>query len=538
MKKKITMLLCLVFTIFTFYNLHGVAYSFGNPEVYAYISFLKGEAYAKSSTQKDFGFLERNVPIEHGDELITVEDSFMEITFSKGIVIWVNSETFISITDMPAGPNVVLLNGTIFVQNTSGNSDNILISVETPSTTVQCERNSLIKVNLVEKGDTTIEVWDGNVNVLFENGQVFFNKGKSVFVSANGESFYSVPLERKITAKFEKWFLDRNQKLQDNKNLEYLDQDLAGSSYLSDHGEWYYDGSVSSYVWVPNVNETWRPYLHGRWSYYPSGYYWISYEPWGWAPYHYGSWIRNTENRWCWIPGYSFSPAWVVFISFGQYYGWAPLGYGYHPHYYSNNIHYYTNSFIINSNAFTFVHKDHFHFQHRCNNDSINSFQPLTEDNIEQIVEITPITQPMEVIEDKNARFISPEIKEGIHGKKLKDIAERFRNNFPRQNMQPVHTIFPKRRFIQRFNTRQKVIKPLKRTNPQKNSLDKRILQKREQILNNKKVRRERGTFVKLPKEAKAKKELITNPKRKKRLVNMPLKRGPIKIREIRGTTQ
>ena len=102
---------------------------------------------------------------------------------------------------------------------------------------------------------------------------------------------------------------------------------------LSPYGDWIYDNS-HGWVWRPTaavVDVGWRPYSQGgRWIYSDVGWYWHSYYSWGWAPFHYGRWHRSSYHGWCWVPGYTWSPAWVMWRSNDLYAGWAPLPPGSH----------------------------------------------------------------------------------------------------------------------------------------------------------------------------------------------------------------
>jgi hypothetical protein len=94
---------------------------------------------------------------------------------------------------------------------------------------------------------------------------------------------------------------------------------------LSPYGEWVED-STYGYVWSPNdVDPDWRPYTRGHWVYTDEdGWLWVADEEWGWGPYHYGRWFIS-DNRWVWVPGTDWAPAWVSWRTGGGYIGWAPL---------------------------------------------------------------------------------------------------------------------------------------------------------------------------------------------------------------------
>jgi hypothetical protein len=92
---------------------------------------------------------------------------------------------------------------------------------------------------------------------------------------------------------------------------------------LAAHGDWvaFHD----RYVWVPHVEASWRPYLHGHWVYTRTyGWYWVSDEPFAWAVYHYGRWAFDSEIGWYWVPGRRWAPAWVVWSYTDDEIAWAP----------------------------------------------------------------------------------------------------------------------------------------------------------------------------------------------------------------------
>jgi hypothetical protein len=51
----------------------------------------------------------------------------------------------------------------------------------------------------------------------------------------------------------------------------------------------------------------------------------VSDHVWGDIPFHYGRWVYDPFDGWLWIPGYVWSPAWVVWRGGGGYTGWFPM---------------------------------------------------------------------------------------------------------------------------------------------------------------------------------------------------------------------
>ena len=98
---------------------------------------------------------------------------------------------------------------------------------------------------------------------------------------------------------------------------------------LAGYGDWLYSGRWGE-VWRPMVQDRdpdWRPYWAGHWVFTDEyGWTWISSErPWGEIAYHYGRWVFDPYDGWLWLPGYVWSPAWVVWRSAGPDIGWMPM---------------------------------------------------------------------------------------------------------------------------------------------------------------------------------------------------------------------
>lgn len=107
------------------------------------------------------------------------------------------------------------------------------------------------------------------------------------------------------------------------------DRDVSYQTFydeLSPYGRWV-QTDENGYVWVPDVEDDFRPYsTNGHWVYTDDyEWLWVSDYDWGWAPFHYGRWEEDDYYGWYWVPGYEWSPAWVAWRDGGDYYGWAPL---------------------------------------------------------------------------------------------------------------------------------------------------------------------------------------------------------------------
>jgi hypothetical protein len=98
-------------------------------------------------------------------------------------------------------------------------------------------------------------------------------------------------------------------------------EDYEGA--LQPFGTWR-DMPTYGRFWRPSVAAGWRPYLDGQWVWTAYGWTWLSTEPWGWT-LHYGRWSYLPRFGWAWFPGSVWGPAWVRWVWYGDYVGWAPL---------------------------------------------------------------------------------------------------------------------------------------------------------------------------------------------------------------------
>jgi hypothetical protein len=97
---------------------------------------------------------------------------------------------------------------------------------------------------------------------------------------------------------------------------------------LANYGTWI-DNPDFGYVWVPNVEPGFRPYVtNGHWVFTDYGWTWSSDYPWGWAAFHYGRWYWDEQYGNVWVPDTEWGPAWVIWRQSPGYYGWAPMGPG------------------------------------------------------------------------------------------------------------------------------------------------------------------------------------------------------------------
>lgn len=95
---------------------------------------------------------------------------------------------------------------------------------------------------------------------------------------------------------------------------------------LSPYGEWI-DHPRWGQVWRPNAESAdFRPYRDGHWENTDEyGMTWVSNTDWGDIVYHYGRWAYDPEDKWVWVPDYTWAPSWVVWRAGEGHVGWLPM---------------------------------------------------------------------------------------------------------------------------------------------------------------------------------------------------------------------
>jgi hypothetical protein len=304
-----------------------------------------------------------NTPLMDGDEIQT-GNGRAELSFSNGITIRLGDYSALRLESSYSPMRIDLVQGTAFVDShlIDRFGDELVLRAGEAEVILIDEGN--IRVDLGSEGSVRVTTIEGQAEVSASGRRVLVDAGERTYVDP-GKGPDQPERIAGGTDELDDWNESRMDSYARNDfgggYENYVDEDIYYDAYdLGGYGDWRYSGSYGN-VWVPHVDDGWRPYYDGRWTYSRGGWFWVSYEPWGWAPYHYGRWGWSLDFGWYWIPGNVFAPAWVSWYSYGDYVGWCPLNYYGYPNYYYNN-HYYPRVFkgktLDASNSWTFVKKD------------------------------------------------------------------------------------------------------------------------------------------------------------------------------------
>jgi hypothetical protein len=331
----------------------------------ARLSFIQGKAFVQRAS--DLGYEEGalNMPISQGDRIGT-SDGRVEVHFGRSNYIRLDNETKLDILNLPKKDDDItrlrIWSGNVFLVVGSLRKEKG-IELHTADSSFYVLDKGVYRVDVRENKDTEILVYQGLIEVAGEDGSSLLKAGQKLDIS--GGRFASKPSTFIPVAddSFDKFNESRASVTGREFAQTNLPADLADyQGELEDNGEWQYLAPYGD-VWVPNeVDQDWRPYYDGRWTWLPlSGWTWWPYEPWGWATSHYGRWHWGVDFGWYWIPMGVWGPAWVDWWWNDGYFGWAPLSYWGYPGvcyggaYYG---HYYGHYYPYNSHAMTVVRRD------------------------------------------------------------------------------------------------------------------------------------------------------------------------------------
>ena len=335
-------------------------------ESVARMSFVGGKTFVQRAS--DLGFEEGalNMPISEGDRIATTEGR-AEIHFGRGNYLRLDSETKLDVLNLPKkadeSARIRVWSGSVYLVVGSLRQEKA-IELHTADSSFYVLDKGVYRVDVRENRDTEIQVYEGLIEAAGEEGSTLLKGGQRLLISEG--RFASRPSTFMAVAHdgFDKFNESRTKVTMRAAAKSYLPQELADfEADLEEHGEWVYLPPYGN-VWVPGgVDDEWRPYWYGRWTWLPlTGWTWWPYEPWGWATFHYGRWHWAMGLGWYWIPAGIWGPAWVNWWWDPYYFAWAPLSYWGYPVVVLGGAFYggyYGPYYPYGSRALTVVRKDH-----------------------------------------------------------------------------------------------------------------------------------------------------------------------------------
>lgn len=269
--------------------------------------------------------LEPNTPIVAGDRVHT-SSGRVEILFPDGTALAIDHDTALDIlapTLLRLGPGRALL----VVAGAADPAGALRYQIDTPVASIDTGGPGEFRVSVLREDETELAVIRGYARLISDRGEIDLRAGEqSVAFDGSAPSRPQIFNSARFDP-FDRWASDRQRDRVTGRSAQYLPRELRvyGSDF-DRYGSWEAEGSYG-YVWYPSVASDWRPYYSGYWDDVPSyGWTWIGTDRWSWPTHHYGRW-GYARDRWFWIPGRTWGPAWVSWAGAADYVSWCPLGF-------------------------------------------------------------------------------------------------------------------------------------------------------------------------------------------------------------------
>lgn len=287
------------------------------------LRYIEGDVALQRASDTSSEEARTNMPFLPGDRLWTQSSGRVELQFTDGSVLHLDSRTKLDYENIE-GDRVVLKlwsGGAILRRYDRGALD---FTISTPDGIADMERAGRYRLE-VDSAETRFDVLEGKATFDAQGRRVTLNGGEQIVAREGDLGDVGVA---SAEGEFDYWSDDRDRTfVADGPSDEYLPEEVQ--PYRDDfdnYGSWTYVDAEIGHAWRPRVDISWTPYNDGGWFWTDYGWTWVPNEPWGWAACHYGRWGHSTGLGWYWIPGRRWSPAWVSWAVSDYYVGWAPLG--------------------------------------------------------------------------------------------------------------------------------------------------------------------------------------------------------------------
>jgi len=305
----------------------GLAAAASQEFAHARISYVDGPVSIKGTLDDAWAYASANALLVEGDLVRAETSGLAECETSDASFIRIAAQSQLEIAGLPPDTFISSAQGSFYVQRLRASRGDF--TFETPACLVDINTDTLVRVDILENGATTISVFDGTA-VVSANGQgaVRARQGHRVFVDPGQLPSYPTRMNENVRDDFDIW---------NDWRMELLDYPahalppaltsygpIIGLNDLAVEGEWIYIGGTP--CWRPTHVRDFVPYRDGYWTYLPrTGYVWTGRYPFSYATTHYGRWHRSAQYGWVWFFDGQWAPAWAATVRMGNRFVWCPL---------------------------------------------------------------------------------------------------------------------------------------------------------------------------------------------------------------------
>lgn len=295
--------------------------------LHARISQESGGALVKGTQDDDWSYATINTIVLPGDTLWVDKEGTLELEMSGGSFLRMADTSKAEVVQLPPSAAINGWTGAFYVQRISRSTGDF--KFRAPAATVNIERDSLVRIDIVGQGSTTVSVRWGRATIVTEGGApVTATDGQRVYVDPGLLPSLPAPFDRTAEDAFDAWNRERARLLATGESsipTTVRTESLPiGYADLSAYGNWVYVDNRP--YWQPTIIREYVPYRVGYWSYAPVyGYAWVGSYPFCYVTSHYGRWSYNTHYGWIWGYDPVWSPAWCATVRYGPNFVWCPI---------------------------------------------------------------------------------------------------------------------------------------------------------------------------------------------------------------------
>lgn len=299
----------------------------GEAVMHGRISAETGGALIRGSEDADWSYATVNTLVLPGDTLWADERGAVEMELYGGTFIRFADQSKAEIASVPPEALIRGWSGSFYVQRLARSTGNVALS--TPAATIRIDKDSMVRVDIVGEGSTTVSVRWGGATVETVSGRpVMLGRNQRTYIDPGLLPSTPSYFDTTVEDDFDLWNRAQARLLAlGEESFQAPVQETAppvGATSLAGYGEWVTIDSQP--YWRPTVVVDFVPYRVGYWSYVPRhGHVWVGGYPFSYVTSHYGRWIRHPRYGWCWTYRSGWSPAWVASYRYGPNYIWAPL---------------------------------------------------------------------------------------------------------------------------------------------------------------------------------------------------------------------
>ena len=310
------------------FALSSVATAHAQTTVPAHLSVTEGTVTIDRESGPETGV--QDLPLVAGDRVRTAQGR-AEILLGDGSAMHLDAQTAL---DVNGASLVRLLGGRLVV---FAEPDAVgALQIDASPASIRLVTSGESRISLFDGGAgllLDVAVVRGSIEVATDGGTSLVQAGQRVQVLEGSAPSEPVAFNSAQMDEFYRWSAALLDQRRGAASASYLPNELVSyASAFDESGSWNYLAPYG-YVWYPTVAAGWRPYYHGRWAHVGGGVGWsfLGNCRWAWPTHHYGRWGMSSGGGWFWIPGSTWSSAWVQWGVSPGFVSWCPLGWNDRP---------------------------------------------------------------------------------------------------------------------------------------------------------------------------------------------------------------